>query len=249
MKTIVYDGSIEGFLSAIFYCYEQNEFDNQIYSKHLLQRSLFNQIVEVKTNEAHANRVKNGIIKKVGVTLLNEINTVFCSERENKDNVLFDYLKLIFTYGFKTRLMLNNEHVIAYNNLLKKVTYERHRMIGFMRFEETAEGVMYAKYSPDNNITHLLLGHFASRFSNQNFLIHDTKRNIVGVYSAINHQFFTYTLSSDLSPVAITESEAFFQKLWQNYYHDASIKERTNLNLMFAHMPKRYHANLSELKG
>jgi probable DNA metabolism protein len=249
MKTLVYDNTIEGFFSSIFYCYEQNEFNNKISSKQLLQANLFEEIVEVETNEQKVNRVKNGIIKKVGVNLLNEINTVFCSDNHNKDNVLFDYLKLVFAYGIKTRLMLNNEHVIAYNELLKKVTYERHRMIGFMRFEETVDGVMYAKFTPDNNITHLLLGHFASRFSTQNFIIHDTKRNILGIFSTQNKQFFTYTLSSELSPLIITENETFFQKLWQNYYTDASINERTNLNLMFAHLPKRYHNNLTELKG
>lgn len=249
MKTLVYDNTIEGFFSSIFYCYEQNEFNNKICSSSLLQRNLFDEIVEIETDEQKANRVKNAIIKKVGVNLLNEINTVFCSEHENKDNVLFDYLKLIFAYGFKARLMLNNENVIAYNELLKKVTYERHRMIGFMRFEETLEGIMYAKYSPDNNITHLLLGHFADRFSTENFMIHDTKRNIVGIYSAQNKQFFTYTLSKELNPLTITENEEFFQKLWQSYYSNATIKERTNLNLMFSHLPKRYHNNLTELKG
>jgi len=145
--------------------------------------------------------------------------------------------------------MLNNEHVIAYNTLLKKVTYERHRMIGFMRFEETVDGVLYAKYSPDNNITHLLLNHFANRLSTQNFIIHDTKRNVVGVYNKKEHKFFTYTLNKKLAPIQVTNDEVFFQKLWKNYYKNVSIAERKNTKTMLNYMPKRYHHNLTELKG
>lgn len=249
MKTLVYDNTLEGFFTTIFYTYEQNEFHNNITAKQFLQSSLFNEVVEIATDEQLATRVKNGIIKKVGVNLLNEISTVFCSEHQNKDNVLYEYLKLIFAFGTKARLMLNNEHVINYNDLLKKVTYERHRMIGFMRFEETMDGVMYAKYNPDNNITHLLLGHFANRFANQNFIIHDTKRNILGVYSKEVNHFFTYSLNNELTPVELSNNEVFFQKLWQSYYKNVTIQERTNLNQMFMHMPKRYHQNLTELKG
>ena len=193
MKTLIYDATIEGFLTSIFYCYEKDEFLSRVSSTATFQNNLLDEFIEISTDKIKAKRVKQGIIKKVGINLFNEINTVFCSDDQNKDNVLFDYLKLIFAFGAKTRLMLNNESVIAYNDLLKKVTYERHRMIGFLRFEETLDGVMYAKYSPDNNITHLLLGHFSSRFSTQNFIIHDTKRNILGVYSSMANKFFTYS--------------------------------------------------------
>jgi probable DNA metabolism protein len=249
MKTLIYDGTIEGFLTSIFYCYEKDEFSNKISSKATFQNSLLDEFVEITTDAEKASRVKRGIIKKVGVNLFNEINTVFCSDDKNKDNIVFEYLKLIFAFGAKTRLMLNNERVMAYNDLLKKVTYERHRMIGFIRFEENVDGVMYAKYSPDNNITHLLLGHFSNRFSTQNFIIHDTKRNILGVYSKEVNKFFTYTASEYLKQIDLAQDEKFFQRLWQNYYRDTSIKERKNKTLMMAHMPRRYHTNLTELKA
>ena len=249
MKTFIFDNTLEGFYSTIFTCYEKNEFYCNVTSSNFVQKNMFDNYIEVETNLEKANRVKNGLLKKVNENLVNEIATVFCSNSIKKDQILFEYVKLIFAYGFKARLMLNNEHVIAYNDLLKKVTYERHRMIGFMRFEETVDGVLYAKYSPDNNITHLLLGHFANRFSNENVIIHDTKRNVLGIYSKENSQFFTYTLSQELSQISLSEHEQFFQNLWQQYYKNVNIKERKNINQMFMHMPKRYHSNLNELKA
>ena len=249
MKTFVFDSTLEGFYSTIFTCYEQNEFYCNVISINLLQKNMFDEYIEVETNLEKANRVKNGLLKKVNQNLIDEIATVFCSNNLQKDQILFEYVKLVFAYGFKARLMLNNEHVIAYNDLLKKITYERHRMIGFMRFEETIDGILYAKYSPDNNITHLLLGHFANRFSNENVIIHDTKRNILGIYNKQNNQFFTYNLTQELSQINLSGQEQFFQKLWQQYYQNVNIKERKNTSQMFMHMPKRYHANLTELKG
>jgi|LGOV01.1.fsa_nt_gb probable DNA metabolism protein len=250
MKTLIYNNTVEGFLTSIFYCYEQDEFNVSIKSKSAYQTSLFEaDAVEVEADDTKASRVKAGIIKKTNNNLFNEIATVFCSNKENKDTVIFEYLKLIFAFGTKARLMLNNPSVIAYNELLKKVTYERHRMIGFMRFEETKEGIMYAKFSPDNNITHLLLSHFANRFSTENFIIHDTKRNVLGVYSKAKNKFFTYTSEEQLSPINLSSNEAFFQKLWQNYYKDAAIMERENTRAMLGHMPKRYHTNMTEHKA
>ncbi|MDD4211372.1 MAG: DNA metabolism protein, partial [Clostridia bacterium] len=96
MKTLIYDATIEGFLTSIFYCYEKDEFLSRVSSTATFQNNLLDEFIEISTDKIKAKRVKQGIIKKVGINLFNEINTVFCSDDQNKDNVLFDYLKLIF---------------------------------------------------------------------------------------------------------------------------------------------------------
>lgn len=247
MKQVMYDGSLNGFLTSVFAIYELGEFDTKIVSSEA-QTLLIGEVIEVKTDEEKARRVKNGIIKKASKNIFNEVATTFASGNKDKENIIFEYLKLVFAFGHKARLMLNNENVIKYNDLLKKVTYERHRMIGFLRFEETEAGILYAKYSPDHDITNLLLGHFANRLSTENFIIHDTKRNTLGVYNKETNQFFTYTDNTPLSPITLSQSESFFQKLWQNYHVNASIASRENRRLQRQFMPARYHKNMSELK-
>lgn len=76
----------------------------------------------------------------------------------------------------------NLPEVIDFNNLLYKVTGEIHRLKGLLRFMESSGGVFYAPYSPDNDITEILMLHFTERFKSERFVIHDVKRKIAGMY-------------------------------------------------------------------
>lgn len=248
MKNFIYDGSFEGFLTTVFKIYELDSFNANIASKNNSNLLMLENATTVETSEKLFKRVKSGIIKKAGINIYNEIATTFCSSNQNKENIVFEYLKLVFAFSKKARLMLQNKAVINYNALLKKVTYERHRMLGFLRFTETADGVLYANYSPDNNITSLILNHFANRFSTEDFIIHDEKRNVFGVYSAQFNKFFIYENKDAFNSITPSKSEHFFQKLWQQYYNNAPIKERENLKLRNQHMPTRYHNYLTEIR-
>lgn len=248
MKTLFYDKTIEGFLTCVFKNYQLNEINNKISSQNNTQTMFQNEFVKIEKNEETAKRVKIGIIKKTGVNIYNEITTVFCSDNANKENIIFEYIKLLFVFGKQTRLMLNNIAVIKYNELLKKITYERHRMIGFLRFEETEKGLLYAKYSPDNNVTALLLSHFANRLCTENFIIHDVKRNILGIYNKEQNKYFIYNSKNELMPIINSKNETFFQNIWQTYYKNTAIEERKNTKLRNQFMPTRYHKYLTELK-
>ena len=133
---------------------------------------------------------------------------------------------------------------MAFCDLLKQITFEIHRFEGFIRFEESVDGYYYAHFSPDNDITWLLMPHFTARFANQAFIIHDVKRNVLGMYDGQNSS--QVNAEDRQVTIYLSEEELNFKKLWQTYYKSVNIKERKNHKLMKNFLPVRYWEHLPE---
>ena len=140
----------------------------------------------------------------------------------------------------RKRLSLNE--VIKFNDILHKVTDETHKLTGFLRFMECAGGILYAPYTPDNNITDLLMQHFSARLSSEKFIIHDLSRKIAGIY---NGNEWTLTYAEDVE-ICLSEDEKAFENLWIKYYKAVNIEERPHEKQMKGYMPVRYWKFLPE---
>jgi probable DNA metabolism protein len=143
------------------------------------------------------------------------------------------------------RTMLAQPTVMEMLDIRSKVTKEIDRQKGFLRFMENSEGVLYAPYSPDNDITDLLAPHFAERFKNQRFVIHDIKRKIAGMYDGINLVMF----EAENAEIYLSEYEKTFENLWKQYYNSVNISSRPHEKQMKGYMPVRYWKFLPEKNG
>jgi probable DNA metabolism protein len=98
----------------------------------------------------------------------------------------------------------------------------------------------------------LATDHFKKRFSDQKWLIYDTKRNYGYYYDLQKITEVTFTDSTinfetgRLQKEALAEDEIAFQKLWKIYFAEMTIKERINPKLQRQFMPKRYWKYLVE---
>lgn len=242
MQTLIYDGTINGFLSCVYYCYYQKVNPKLITSNNQIQLGFDTFIKNIATEKIKAEKVKKSIIKH-GESFFN-IDCAFSYNNEFKDIIILNYLKLLFKFKAAIKNMLNNEDVIAFNNACNKVMFESHKMKGFLRFNETVDGIYYAKIEPDNNIVKFIMPHFIARYNNQKFLIHDIRRNIIGIYDTVKSVVFQN--NSKLN-IYLSEDEEYIQRLFKNYYKTITITERKNKKLMLGFMAKRYHKHLIEL--
>ena len=80
-------------------------------------------------------------------------------------------------------LAKNNDIIILVDKYYKRVAQEAHMFTGFVRFKEIAPLSFYAQIEPVHNILPIILNHFTIRFSDQNFIIHDLKREIAIIYN------------------------------------------------------------------
>lgn len=240
-----FDGTKDGLFTCIFDAYYEKSYPD-VLTDGFLQPRFGDSVFAIKTDKEKALRVKNCLLEKVNTPfVLKDIGIALKSGELNKFTVIFNYVKAVIDN--KTIDISKNfadPSVLEFHDLLKRITNEIHRFKSFIRFQESADGYYYAHYSPDNDITWLLMSHFTQRFSNEAFIIHDTKRNVLGLYDGTSAKQIN---AEDLQvTVYLSDEEVNFKQLWKTYYQSVNIKERKNHRLMKNFMPKRYWINLPE---
>lgn len=233
MTYYLVDGSAECFFTAVFDAFKNK--DCVITDEKNLQLGLGFELVEVITDDEKAERVAKKL-NALDKFCLEDINLLLRSCISLKEQTAFEYIKLIVAHGGAVRDMLANPTVMEMTTIRNKVSGEIHRMKGFLRFIENTEGVLYAPYSPDNDITDLLAPHFAKRFSNQRFVIHDVKRKKAALFDGNEIVMF----DADGAEIYLSEYQQHFEALWRQYYKSVNIESRPHEKQMKGYMPVRY---------
>lgn len=239
MKIFITDGTPSTFFTAVFDAFREKEC--VITSDRQVQLSFDSEVIRVGCDEQKCERVRNGIAKYDRLAE-EEIALALRSCDPLKEQTAFEYIRKLMNVKAPIRKMLNAPEVIEFNDIVYKVTGETHRLKGFLRFMENSAGVLYAPYSPDNNITDLLMEHFAERLKSEKFVIHDLKRKIAGMYDG-NEWIMGYAGEAE---VYLSEYERTFENLWKKYYNSVNIKERPHEKQMKGYMPVRYWKFLPE---
>lgn len=239
MKIFITDGSPEGFFTAVFDAFNQK--DANITSDTHVQLALDSEVIRVIPDAGKSGRVLRGIYN-CDRYAAEEISLVLRSCDPLKEQIVFEYIKKLMQIKFPIRKRLSLSEVIRFNEISYKVTGETHRLKGLLRFMECAGGVLYAPYSPDNNITDLLMAHFAERLKSEKFVIHDLNRKIAGMYDG-REWIMGYAGEAD---IYLSEQEKAFESLWKKYYKAVDIKERPHEKQMKRSMPVRYWKFLPE---
>jgi probable DNA metabolism protein len=148
--------------------------------------------------------------------------------------------------------------VFKIHRVSEQVNHEIQRLHGFVRFRRLTDGVYYAAIEPDYNVVRLLASHFTARFNDQQWLIHDLKRDTGIYYDGAICRFLpevcinpeTVTASSPFTTSKATASlapkESAYQSIWNQYFQAIAIPERTNPRAQRQRMPQRYWKHLVE---
>ncbi len=243
MLIYIYDGSFEGILSAIYESYHRKEEPSRITSFDQNREALFERCELIVTDEQKAAKVYKAVRSRISDIALRKAFHVFLSNVEDKDTIIYRYLRLGFIYGPKVDFYLQKKDVLSVHKLSRKVTLEYHRFQGLIRFSRTESDIYYTRYQPDHNITCLLAPHFAKRFADQNWVIHDTKRGLAAVF---NRQEWLLADACTVKMPAESAKEKAVQEIWKEYHRSISINERKNLRLQKNMMPRRYWKDLTE---
>ncbi|MEP7080832.1 MAG: TIGR03915 family putative DNA repair protein [Ginsengibacter sp.] len=250
MTAVVYDGSFEGFLTAVFEVYEY-KFHDPALSSNNAPLPLFGQKHVVHTSSEKAERVLKKLRALLSASVCKKIYEVHLSEQEDIAKVLLRFIQYGLKSGRAACEDFSNEAVLTLHQTLKKVHRERHRMEAFIRFQQSADGLFFATIEPDFDVLPLISTHFAKRYADQRWLIFDNKRKYGILYNLkevlVVEQSLAEKTGIALSPaIRLHEEEAKFQELWQEYFKSVNIKERKNTKLHVRHMPKRYWKYLTE---
>ncbi len=243
MIIYLYDGSFEGLLTAIYESYYLKDKPEKIYSKENFQPNLLDDTIYIETDGTKADKVYESIGSKISKNALRNVYHIFLSEHQEAGTMIYNYLRLGWRMGNSVDLNLMDNRVMVVQEICNKVSRERHRMLGLIRFQQLKGDFYYAPIEPDYNIIGLVAPHFVERMGDQNWMIHDKKRNIAAVTF---HKQWVLTNIDDKFTPSLGDEEINYQKLWREYFNNISIEERYNPKLQRKNMPSRYWNNLIE---
>jgi len=250
-KTLIYDGTFDGFLTAVFYVFEYKLKHVKIQNKNNTQNGLFSEIEEIVTDENKAYRVWKGLKGKLSKHGHFQLYYAFLSEQPNVENLLLDYIKYAFEKNTKVDKDFSHSSVLKIAQIAKMVGREKHRMEAFVRFKLTKDEIYFANVEPDFNVLPLILKHFKRRYADQKWVIYDIKRKYGIFYNLEKVEFIDMEFPSNYDFTKtnadyFAEKEFDFQQLWKNYFDSTNIDSRKNMKLHIRHVPKRYWKYLSE---
>ncbi len=243
MLTYVYDGSFEGLLTAIFEAYYRRESPDSILPEQGLQQDILAQYTHIDTDPVKSDRVYESIWSKISQEALKNIYTIYLSGEPEAGTIIYRYLRLGWKMGRNVDLNLADDTIFKVMDINRKVGFEVHRLMGFIRFRQVEGGIYYASVSPDYNVVELLAPHFAERLSDQKWIIHDVKRELAVLFNM--GKWIVTDFSVDDIPKETSE-EKQVKKLWKEFFNTLAIPSRTNSKLQRQLMPRRYWEHLPE---
>lgn len=243
MLYYIYDGTFDGMLTAIYEAYYRRERPDKITLEDNPQENFIVHKVCIHTDSEKAQKVYNSIQTKISSQALKNVFYAFLSEINDSETAIYQYLKLGWTIGKDVDMNLSNDAVLKVHNLYQKVARERHAMLGLIRFNRLENDIYYSQIEPQYNIVGLAAPHFASRLSDENWVIHDLKRGIAVMY---NKKEWIIKDIDIIEELKFEKDEEMYQQLWKIYFKTIAIKNRINPRLQKRNMPVRYWKHLTE---
>ncbi|MDR3053612.1 MAG: TIGR03915 family putative DNA repair protein [Coriobacteriales bacterium] len=239
----LFDGTLEGMLTAVFEAFARRENPTEIVTECNLQQSLMQSYVPIQTDVEHAARVQSGIIDMLGLRAYEDVKRVFLCDEGRKGGILLRYLQHTLKRGARSRNYLANPAIADFEELLLQVRREQHYMLQFVRFSQLQNGVFFSKIRPKASVVPLIMDHFAARFNIQPFMIYDEAHGLTGVYDMSK---WWLVEARDIIIPAQSEQQDAFESLWQTFYDTIAIEERRNPICQRNFMPKRFWGTMCE---
>ncbi len=250
MHVFFYDKTFDGLLSVVFDAYTRKVFPGSLLAQGDIPPLFTLSTHTVHTEPEKSARVFTALCNKLSAEDVHSLMLVWLSEAPGSDALLVRCIRTIFDTPGSQTSNFTDPDMLALKQLARKVSGERHLMLGFVRFQKTSEGIYFAALSPRYNVVPLILPHFAARFADQQWVIYDEGRGF-GFYFD-RHNFHEMSMDGTtlhggkLHEHLLAENEVLFQNLWKSYSKAITIKERTNLTLQRRLMPRRYWKYLTE---
>ena len=250
MTRLVYDGTFEGLLTAVFEIYERKLTQVKMERGESYTSAIFENLVKVMTDNIRAERVLSGLRQKLSPNGVQRLYIAHLAGIENDDDTIVGFIRYVFDTDQNIEDDYSNRYVLRVSEIVGMMRREKHRMEAFVRFQKLKDETFYSAIQPDFNVLPLLIKHFKNRYADQKWIIYDIKRNYGLYYNLHDTEFISLEFSSVKSPgnvvTAFNEDEEIYQHLWKNYFTSVNIPARKNTKLHLRHIPKRYWKHLTE---
>lgn len=174
-RVLIYDGSFNGFLTAVYVAFENNIEVMGFQRDQPEQKGLFMDNLIITTQKNKAKRIWESIEKK-SHTAIRNIYFAFLSEADGVDFMLYQYIKKL--YGKLVDPVMDQMALIEAKilKLVIQVDREKSYIESSLDFQTTYNSVRIAELDPVFNILPLISRHFRVRYSKHPWILFDRKR-------------------------------------------------------------------------
>ena len=134
MITYIFDGTMDGLLTAVFDAYALKEQPEELLKSGDALPLFCERTYQVTTDEEKAQRVWAGLEKRLNREALKLISVSWLSEVRELNTPLFHYIYKVFKLGDIARNFADPD-VLNVTNIARRVLHEQLRMKQFIRFQ------------------------------------------------------------------------------------------------------------------
>ncbi|MBU1108114.1 MAG: TIGR03915 family putative DNA repair protein [Candidatus Riflebacteria bacterium] len=251
MNILRYDGSFYGLICALAPYLYRHQLPDVVERENVRQPALIPTDEEpqmISTALAPGLACDPQAFRLPGVSRESWLNAwhAFLSEAPGIETMIARYLLLAIEKRGAVDTYLTDDRVRNINRFAHRVLAEKHRFMGLLRFRNIGQNLYYASINSDNFVLPLLAPFFVERFADQQWIIHDRRREVAAMYD-LRVWTIIERSAGDLPEDSPEEDAA--QRLWRCFFDSIAVRERLNLALQQKFIPKKYWSDLIETPG
>lgn len=172
---MIYDGTFEGFMTAVATGLENQLPVARITSKPMPQAGLFTSERQIVPNRRVAKALWDTVGSR-GSGLQRMVYFAFLAARQGKESAIFNYLKLLLQPDGESQQDSRQELRSRLEAWALQVEGEKHDIESGLSFHPNASGVACGAIAPRHDVLPLLSRYFRLRFGNAPWMVYDTRR-------------------------------------------------------------------------
>lgn len=255
-RLFIYDGSYDGFLTAVFEAYASRSSKDAAFAKNggELMCPLDGEVTDVVTDREKAWRVRKSLMR---LKVEHTVSRAWLSNESGIDGDAFAVIAKSLRDGTSCLGCRYLAFVKNTDDAAARVGLEVERFLQFVRFTKLGggrrllndgkhadEGLYIAEIEPSYDILPLIINHFTSRLRDQRFIIRDKRHGIAALWDT---KRLVYSSLPALLNLPLP-SDGEFADMWRRYYNRVAIPWRRNLKLQAHFIPARYRRTMTEFK-
>lgn len=261
MYTFICENSIDGIFSGVYdaWASKYGHQNIRLVTAPLDNYELFQEYITVLPDVTKSCKVARTISSRFGTDVYEHICYAILANEQttnrhglDKADCVYRTILLAFSMrdGSKVLQAFGEPYIQRIFELQRAAGAEAHHLLGFLRFSELENGVLFSTIHPKNDVLAILGEHFSDRLPLENFIIYDETRQLSVIHKASSNYMIVDAsgLNQDIIQ-RYSEKELEYRKLWCGFFQSIGIDARKNPTLQSHNIPKRFWSDTVELSG
>ncbi len=252
------EDSIDGIFSAVYDAWASHygHRNIQLSIENNSDMLLFTEYISVTTDTMKSQKVGRTLFQRFGIDFYETICKCAMADSKyrklpmDKANAIYQTIVMAFGLPEKEKVLnfLGEPCISCLFQLCRQTNNEGHHYLGFLRFSELDNGVLFAKLAPKNNVLPILAEHFTNRLPLENFIIYDETHKLAVIHKAGKDYLTVDASDMDLEHIEqYSADENAYRELFKTFFNSIAIEARKNPKLQSQNIPKRFWENTVEL--